>query len=130
MDTNVRATIMCTRHAISSMKKHHFDGHVVNINSIAGHYIPFANFNVYSSSKYTITAFTQSLLTELANLKSGIRITSISPGLVDTAMAGGVQNMPMLKPADVADAVLYAISAPPTVNISELTIQPASEKRL
>ncbi|CAG9791344.1 unnamed protein product [Diatraea saccharalis] len=55
---------------------------------------------------------------------------TISPGLVDTAMASGIKDMPSLKADDVANTVLYALSVPPNVNISEITIQPVGEKRL
>ncbi|CAG9791345.1 unnamed protein product [Diatraea saccharalis] len=115
MNTNSTATIMGTRLAVASMKKNSFDGHLIYINSIAGHYIPTsASFNVYTCSKHAVTAFTR----------------TISPGLVDTAMASGIKDMPSLKADDVANTVLYALSVPPNVNISEITIQPVGEKRL
>ncbi|XP_060806710.1 farnesol dehydrogenase [Amyelois transitella] len=132
IDTNLKAVVFCTRRALASMKKRNFDGHIVNINSIAGHYIPFSSlFNLYPSTKHASCAFTASLLNELADFKNKIKVTSIAPGLVDTAMAEeAAKYFPTLRASDVADAVLYVVSTPPNVNINELSISPVSEKRL
>ncbi|KAJ2942898.1 hypothetical protein O0L34_g15087 [Tuta absoluta] len=134
IDTNLKGLIFCTRHAVASMKKRGVDGHIININSIAGHYIPFAHeFNVYAASKYGVTGFTGSLLNELAAFKNNIKVTSLSPGLVATHMseqAEGLVDFKPLQPKDIADAVIYVVSTPPSVNITELTIQPVQEKRL
>nr|XP_021182594.2 farnesol dehydrogenase [Helicoverpa armigera] len=133
IDINLKGPILCSRHAIASMTKNKFDGHIVNINSIAGHYVPWSSkFNVYASSKYGLTGFSASLLNELADHKNKIKVTSVSPGLVRTALtvAADDSGMPALTPKDVADAVLYVISTPPTVNINELTITPVTERRL
>ncbi|KAJ8713054.1 hypothetical protein PYW08_008358 [Mythimna loreyi] len=132
IDINLKGPILCARHAIASMRSNDFDGHVVNINSIAGHYVPWSSkFNVYTSTKYGITGFTASLLNELSDHNNKIKVTSVSPGLVRTAMATGAEDhVPALRPKDVADAVLYVLSTPPTVNINELTITPVTERRL
>ncbi|XP_072934565.1 farnesol dehydrogenase-like isoform X2 [Epargyreus clarus] len=132
VDINVKGTFMCTRLALDSMTKRGFNGHIIHINSVAGHYIPaHTGFNVYPASKHAITAFTQSLLNELAHMKSKIKVTSISPGLVRTAMAGAHgAGRPALHAADVADTVLYVLSTPPHVNISELTVSAVMDARL
>ncbi|CAH2093718.1 unnamed protein product [Euphydryas editha] len=132
LDINLKGMIMCTRHAISSMKKRHFNGHIININSIAGHYMPFEpSFNVYPSSKHAVTAFTLALNNELAEFKSQIKVASISPGLVHTEMVNDYKgDCPILKPEEVADAIIYVLSTPPNVNISELVIEPTSGRRL
>lgn len=134
VDINLKGPVMCARHAVASMKRASFDGHIININSIAGHYVPFADmFNVYPGTKHAITAFTETLANELAYFNSKIKITSLSPGLVDTDMAprvDGELSFAALSPQDVAEVVLYVLSTPPHVNIKELTITPVSEKRL
>ncbi|XP_049879319.1 farnesol dehydrogenase-like isoform X2 [Pectinophora gossypiella] len=122
MDVNIKAMIFCTRHAVDSMKRRGVDGHVVNINSIAGHYIPFTSeFNVYTSSKYSVTAFTGALANELATFGNKIKTTSISPGLVQTPLSSAFiadfSAVPALQPVDIANAVLYAVSTPPHVNV-------------
>ncbi|KAJ2942897.1 hypothetical protein O0L34_g15086 [Tuta absoluta] len=133
MDVNIRAMIFCCRYAVDSMKKRGVGGHIININSIAGHYVAFSDsFNVYSSSKYAVTAFTQSLFQEMSYFKSGIKITSISPGMVETLMTSESitdSNVPRLQPSDVADTIVYALSTPSHVNITELTVQPVGDIR-
>ncbi|XP_013142644.1 PREDICTED: farnesol dehydrogenase-like [Papilio polytes] len=132
IDINIKGLVICTKYAIASMKKRNFDGHVININSVAGHYIPsLAGYNVYPSTKHAVTAFNSSLLHELADCKHKIKVTSLSPGLVATEMAGKhvTEDVPMLQPSDVADALLYVLSTPPHVNIEELTIGSVLEKR-
>ncbi|XP_075983733.1 farnesol dehydrogenase-like [Anticarsia gemmatalis] len=135
LDINVKGTMLCARHAVNIMKKRDIAGHVVNINSIAGHYIPSAPiFNMYPSTKYAVTGFTAGLLNELVSHKNRTKVTSLSPGLVMTELEGVSDykdmNLPALQPQDVADAVLYVLSTPPSVNIDELTMTSVTEKRL
>ncbi|XP_013167596.1 PREDICTED: farnesol dehydrogenase-like [Papilio xuthus] len=132
IDINFKGLVICTKYAIASMNKRNVDGHIININSVAGHYIPsVAGFNVYPSTKHAVTAFTSSLLGELADCKHKIKVTSLSPGLVATEMVGKhvPEDIPMLQPSEVADALLYVLSTPPHVNIEELTIGSVMEKR-
>ncbi|XP_047538082.1 farnesol dehydrogenase-like [Vanessa atalanta] len=132
LDVNLKGMIMCTRKAVSSMRKRNFNGHIVNVNSIAGHYVPFkSSLNVYPSTKHAVTAFTTALNTELAEFNCQIKVASVSPGLVKTDMVTEFKDdMPILEPEAVADAILYILSTPPTVNITELTIEPTLERRL
>ncbi|XP_050353227.1 farnesol dehydrogenase-like [Nymphalis io] len=132
LDVNLKGMIMCTRKGVSSMRKRNFYGHIINVNSIAGHYVPFqTSLNVYTSTKHAVTAFTTALNTELAEFNSQIKVASVSPGLVKTEMVTEFKNdMPILEPEAVADAILYILSTPPNVNITELTIEPILERRL
>ncbi|CAH0713962.1 unnamed protein product, partial [Brenthis ino] len=133
INVNFCGLVMCSRKAIASMTKRNFDGHIVNINSIAGHYIPFSLFfNVYPATKHAVTAFTATLLNELATVKSKIKVTSVSPGLVKTQLVTDDvgSEVPILQPDDVVDAIVFILSTPPNVNISELSIQPTSEIKL
>ncbi|XP_057657859.1 farnesol dehydrogenase-like [Diorhabda carinulata] len=137
LDVNVLAPCITAREAIKQMKENKIDGHIININSIAGHKIT-QNFqlNLYGSTKHALTVLTEILRLELAQQGSKIKISSVSPGAVKTDMlakaASSTSMSPndfkSLEPADVADAVLYALSTPATVNISELTIQVVGEK--
>ncbi|KAJ3651875.1 hypothetical protein Zmor_017881 [Zophobas morio] len=136
-EVNVMALCICTREAISIMKENDVDGHVIHLNSIAGHQVPnVPNFNVYPASKFAVTALAQSLRQELAREKSRIKVTSISPGLVRTEFQEGVADdgtreilaeMPALTPEAVADAVVYVLSTDPSVQVSELTIRPVGD---
>ncbi|XP_073948792.1 farnesol dehydrogenase-like [Choristoneura fumiferana] len=75
IDINVKGVVMCTRHAVASMRRRRVDGHIVNINSIAGHYIPFEpTFNVYPGTKHAVTGISASLDNELADFGSKLKL--------------------------------------------------------
>ena len=67
LDTNVRGLTQCTREAYRLMKKSDDYGLIVNINSIAGHIVPFTGhlMNVYGASKFAVTALTETIRQEL-----------------------------------------------------------------
>ncbi|XP_046865320.1 farnesol dehydrogenase-like [Drosophila willistoni] len=137
LDTNVLGVSWCTREAFLSQQRRKVnDGHVVIINSILGHGVPFVegfNFNLYGPSKYALTAMTEVLRQEFQNKGTQTKITSVSPGAVDTEIIPenvkkAVTVFPKLRSEDVADAVTYCIQTPPNVQIHELTIKPIGEK--
>ncbi|KAF2888303.1 hypothetical protein ILUMI_17870, partial [Ignelater luminosus] len=129
LDTNVLGLCVATRQAVKSMRDNNIDGHIIHINSIAGHKVPtFPGVNVYAASKYAVTALTETLRQELNFVKSKIKITSISPGgtKTDIIQAADIvltkeledflkSNPTILKPEDIADAVLYVLATPPHV---------------
>ncbi|XP_068911465.1 farnesol dehydrogenase-like isoform X1 [Tenebrio molitor] len=140
LDTNVLALCIATREAVKVMKENKIDGHIVHINSIAGHIVPnFPIVNVYPASKHAVTALTETLRQELNHLGLKIKITSVSPGAVateilevnewtaDSAISEAFKKMPLLQSEDIADSVLYALSTPPQVQVHELTIKPVGE---
>ncbi|KAJ8943906.1 hypothetical protein NQ318_019514 [Aromia moschata] len=125
---NVLGLCIATREAIKVMKANNVDGHIVHVNSLVGHQV-LPGLSAYPASKFAVTALAETLRLELNSLKSKIKITSISPGLVESEI-----NKPeydrhrlfkegkMLKPEDIADGVVYVLSTPPHVQIQELTI--------
>lgn len=142
METNIIGLCLCTREAIKSMKARDiFHGHIINVNSIFGHKVHQAVpgtrpiNGMYPASKYAVTAITECIRQELVYLESMIKVTSISPGLVEDDIVANytanendlVKYMPKLKPEDVAEAVLYAITTPDHVQIHELVIKPMGE---
>ncbi|PSN32246.1 Dehydrogenase/reductase SDR family member 11 [Blattella germanica] len=141
LDVNVLGLSICTREAYKSMKEHEInDGHIVHINSIAGHGLPNnkRNLHMYGASKNAVTQLTEGLRRELVQKKSKIRVTSISPGLVHTEImdAGHLQTFtsrdvftgnPHMQPKDIADIVLFVIGVPPHVQIHELTVIPTGQ---
>jgi len=143
-DTNVRGLLQCTREAYRLMKKADTYGLIININSVVGHSLPnmgVPSWNVYPASKYAVTALSTLIRHELANSDNKkVRITSLSPGYVDTEIvfASGfvdannqptsLVGMPALKAEDIAHSAMFLLSTPYTVNISELTVRPTGEK--
>ncbi|XP_044751238.1 farnesol dehydrogenase-like [Coccinella septempunctata] len=135
-EINVIALCTATREAVRSMKKHKINGHIIHINSVAGHRpIGYVGENVYPASKYAVTALTESLRIEL-KADTKIKVTSISPGLVRSTeifQASGAEIQEIndtelenaaLNPEDVSHAVVYALSTPPHVQVHELMLKP------
>lgn len=76
IELNLFSVCVATREAIRSMRDEGVDGHIVNINSIAGHYVPnIKEFSVYPATKHGVTALTETLRKELIELGSRIKVT-------------------------------------------------------
>ncbi|XP_070502063.1 farnesol dehydrogenase-like [Chironomus tepperi] len=141
LDTNVRGLAHCSREAFRLMKKSDDYGMIININSVIGHQLPFTGFSMsmYGASKYAVTALTETMRQEmLIQENSKIRMSSVSPGYVNTefVVAAGfvpdsttvLEGFPYLVGDDVSKAVMYLLSTPYNVNVTELTIRPVGEK--
>lgn len=95
--------------------------------SILGHRIPdisYPAFGVYPATKHSLTALCQTIRQELSFLKAPIKLTSVSPGMVDTDILTAmnqevISRLPKLGVSDVTDAVVYALSTPDTVRVSK-----------
>uniref|UniRef100_T1H1D4 Dehydrogenase n=1 Tax=Megaselia scalaris TaxID=36166 RepID=T1H1D4_MEGSC len=77
IDTNVLAVVYCVREAYQQMMKNKVDGHVVIVNSIAGHsvpHIPGFNFNIYPASKHAVTAMVETYRQEFSNAGTNIKV--------------------------------------------------------
>jgi NAD(P)-dependent dehydrogenase (short-subunit alcohol dehydrogenase family) len=127
MATNLRSLYLVTRAVLPAMRRRR-EGTIVNIASLAGRN-GFAGGTAYAASKHAVLGFGRSLMLELR--KEGIRVITICPGSVDTGM---LRDQPMLKsdpqrilrPEDVADAVLHAVQLPGRALVSELDIRPTN----
>ncbi|TRZ00962.1 hypothetical protein DNTS_029979 [Danionella cerebrum] len=141
IQVNVMALSLCTREAYQSMKERNIDdGHIININSMSGHrVVNNADVHFYTASKYAVTALTEGLRQELRMAKTHIRATCISPGLVETEFAyrlfsenqdkaaATYKSLKCLEADDVANAVLYALSTPPHVQIGDIQMRPVEQ---
>ncbi|XP_030078964.1 farnesol dehydrogenase-like [Drosophila hydei] len=136
LDTNVLGVTWCTREAFQSLQRRKIDdGHILIVNSITGHHVPVMqhiSLNMYPASKFAVTALTEVLRQEFLTKGTKTKITSISPGAVDTEILNqsklpNIGSFPMLRSEDVADAISYCIQTPPNVQIHELTIKPVGE---
>ncbi|KAG8238105.1 hypothetical protein J437_LFUL012716 [Ladona fulva] len=139
-ETNVFGLFMCTNAAMDLMKETGVnDGHIIHINSIAGHkIIPLTGGCIYGASKHAVTVMTDGLRRELAEANSKIRVTSVSPGLVRTELleASGRKDLqefiakgaPILDDKDISRSVIYALSVPPNVQIHDIMVKPVGER--
>ncbi|KAF5302101.1 hypothetical protein FQR65_LT08652 [Abscondita terminalis] len=133
-DTNVLGLCIATREAVKEMRTNNVDGHIIHINSLAGHRVSTVVVtNVYPASKFAVTALTETLRQELNSIGSKIKITSISPGAVKTEFREvsnlkedleKLSNKPILEANDVADAVTYVLSTPPHVQVHDILMHP------
>ncbi len=108
LDTNLKGVFLCSR-AVLPILKERKGGYVITIASICGKEA-YADISAYCASKFAAVGFTEALLKE--GIDSGVRATSICPGMVDTEMVEGAGVPPeeMLKAEDVAETVLYLLS--------------------
>lgn len=140
LDVNVLALSICTKEAIKLMRECGVDdGHIIHMNSMAGHRVPSIHGSFYSATKHAVTALTEGLRRELAEAKSHIRVSSISPGYVDTDMVRRAsshqpESTPFIKPSlkildaeDIAEAVVYILSTKPHVQIHDIKIRPVEQ---
>lgn len=126
MDTNLTGAFLCCREAARAMGE---EGHIINIGSIAGQ-VAMPNSLAYCASKWGLAGLTKSLAAEMrATNRHGIRVTLLSPGSTDTPLWDGQGWAPprqdMLRPEDVAAAVLGILTQPAHVATDELLLMPA-----
>lgn len=95
-------------------------GHFLLTGSVAGRVaIPGS---LYSSTKWAVTGMSQSLRAELAG--TGVRVTLIAPGMVDTAFFENKPAEGILEEEDIAGAVMWAVEQPERVDVSEILVRP------
>ncbi|MFZ6011264.1 MAG: SDR family NAD(P)-dependent oxidoreductase [Bacteroidota bacterium] len=135
MDINVKGLLYVSRVVVPGMTERKA-GHVINIGSIAGKEV-YPNGNVYCASKFAVDALTRGMRMDLNPF--GIKVTSINPGLVETefsvvrfkgdnARADSVyKGLDPLKAEDIADIILYTLSAPPHVVLADITVFPTAQ---
>ncbi|HEY2204639.1 MAG TPA: SDR family oxidoreductase [Pseudonocardia sp.] len=130
-EVNVLGLLATTQAALPHLKQGTSPS-VVNVSSMSGRRVPTHQSGVYSATKFAVHALGDALRMELAG--HGIRVTTISPGMVDTGIAAdwpaGEYNDRFrerlrsdgLAPQSVADAVLHVLGTPPSVNVVEYAV--------
>lgn len=121
--TNVYGAALTVRANFGELQRRR--GHLLLTGSVAGRKaIPGS---LYSSTKWAVTGMAESVRSELAG--SGVRVTLIEPGIVATPFwddGNGPLEQP-LGPEDVAEAVLWALSQPPRVDVNEILVRPTAQ---
>ncbi|MCK5378709.1 MAG: SDR family NAD(P)-dependent oxidoreductase [Acidobacteria bacterium] len=135
IDTNIKGLLYLTRAVVPGMVERG-SGHVINIGSIAGHET-YPNGAVYCATKHAVAAINRGLAID--TLGTGIRVSSVDPGLVDTEFSivrfhgdqeradGVYKGLTPLSADDVADAVLFCATRPPHANVREMILMPTDQ---
>jgi NAD(P)-dependent dehydrogenase (short-subunit alcohol dehydrogenase family) len=134
IETNLMSYLACTQGAIARMQaagiRH---GLIILVGSISVH-IKAVGESVYNASKGGVASFAETLRKEL--IPHGIRVTLIEPGAIGSAMqpfppeerARLVEDYQLLPPDEVADAILFAATRGPGVDVVTLRIEPLVQK--
>ncbi len=135
IDINVKGLLYVSKALMGGMVSRK-RGHIVNISSIAGHEV-YPKGNIYCASKHAVDAITKGMRMDLYD--TGIRVSSIAPGLVatefsevrfkgDKAKAKKIyQNYIPLQAIDVAETIDFVINRPPHVTIGDILILPTDQ---
>jgi 3-hydroxy acid dehydrogenase / malonic semialdehyde reductase len=137
IDTNIKGLLYITRMVTPGMVRRG-KGHLINLGSIAGKEA-YEKGNVYNATKFAVDGLTQGMRIDL--VEHGIKVTAIHPGAVETEFSlvrfkwdqeesnKVYEGFTPLYAEDVAEAVLFAVTRPPHVNIDDLIIMPAAQAR-
>jgi NADP-dependent 3-hydroxy acid dehydrogenase YdfG len=132
IDVNVRGVLHGIAAALPSMREQG-GGHFVNIASVGAHEVsPTAA--VYCATKFAVRAISEGLRQES---NGDIRVSVISPGVTESELADSIsdpearQTMKTYRsvalPASaIADAIAFAVSQPPQVDVNEIVVRPAA----
>jgi NADP-dependent 3-hydroxy acid dehydrogenase YdfG len=111
-------TIRATRDALIETK-----GHLLLTGSVAGRRA--LQGSLYSATKWAVTGMGESARQDFND--TGVRVTLIEPGMVDTPFFDSPPQIDALKANDVARAVMFAVQQPPHVDVNEILIRPTDQ---
>lgn len=123
IDVNIKGVLYSIHSVLPSMLERS-SGHIINIASVSGFEVTKVS-TVYSATKFAVRAISTGLEKELA--KTGVRVTNISPGMVNTTLTNESSwnnERKKLETKDIAKAVVYAVTQPDYVNVNEITVRP------
>jgi NADP-dependent 3-hydroxy acid dehydrogenase YdfG len=136
IDTNLTGLMLMT-HGVLPLMLQRKSGHVVNVSSV-GARLQNVGSPAYSATKNGVGAFSESLRKECA--KSGIRVSVLLPGLVQTELFAHVddpavrarfgamlESMTPLQPRDVAAAIVFVLEQPAHVSVNEIVVRPTEQ---
>ncbi|BAP32355.1 oxidoreductase protein [Chryseobacterium sp. StRB126] len=132
IDTNIKGYLNAIAAVLPKLLEQR-SGHVLNMGSVAGINIDIGA-GIYHGTKFFVRAITESLRKEVS-VHKGIKISLISPGVINTGWADKVTNKEgaeiaaelnkqAIEPDDIANAVLFAFDQPDNVNVNDIVISP------
>ena len=134
IDVNIKGVLYGIAAALPVFRKQGF-GHFVNLASTAGHLVRPA-MSVYSGTKFAVRAISEGLRQEAGGQ---VRVTIVSPGYVQTELAGSMTNPEMqaqildsmekmaIRPDAIARSIAFAIEQPAEVDVNEIVIRPTAQ---
>jgi NADP-dependent 3-hydroxy acid dehydrogenase YdfG len=111
-------TIRATRDALIETK-----GHLLLTSSVAGRRA--LQGSLYSATKWAVTGMGESARQDFND--TGVRVTLIEPGMVDTPFFDSPPEIDALKAEDIAEAVMWAVTRPPHMDVNEILIRPTDQ---
>jgi NADP-dependent 3-hydroxy acid dehydrogenase YdfG len=127
IDTNLTGTYLMCREALHHLENSP-DGYILNVQS-TGAYRASPGVSLYAASKFGVRALSEALIEEYRN--SNIRLTSVSPGPIDTNIWSHKLEPPsaerrglMLRPSDIADIFVFLLERPRHMHIPDITVTP------
>lgn len=135
METNVLGLLRTTQALLPKLEAGE-GGHIVNVGSIAG-FETYPGGAGYTASKHAVRAISQTMRIDL--LGRPIRITEVSPGMVETEFsmvrfdgdldkaAKVYEGVKPLTGDDVADCIAWAVTRPRHVDVDEIVVRPVAQ---
>lgn len=127
IDTNLTGTYLMCRETLRHLENSP-DGYILNVQS-TGAYRASPGVSLYAASKFGVRALSEALIEEYRN--SNIRLTSVSPGPIDTNIWSHKDEPPtsekralMLRPSDIADIFCFLLERPRHMHIPDITVTP------
>lgn len=134
IESNLMGYVACTKGAIERIKASRTkEGMIILVGSISVH-IKAVGESVYNAAKGGVASFAETLRKEL--IPENIRLTLIEPGAIASAMQPfppeerqrQVEVYKMLPPEQVAEAIMFAATRPPGIDVVTLRIEPLDQK--
>ena len=135
IDSNVKGLLYVSRIIIPKMIEKQ-SGHIINIGSLAGREV-YEKGNIYCATKHAVNAISKAMRIDLN--KTGIKVSEINPGLVETDFSNVrfkgdnnraekvYQGYKALQADDIADIIEFVINRPSHVNIADILVLPQAQ---
>jgi NADP-dependent 3-hydroxy acid dehydrogenase YdfG len=119
--TNVYGCALTIRATMAPLRDS--KGHLLLTGSVAGRRA--LQGSLYSATKWAVTAMGEAARQDFND--TGVRVTLIEPGMVDTPFFDSPPEIEALKADDVARAVMFAVKQPPHVDVNEILVRPTDQ---
>ncbi|WP_441001744.1 SDR family oxidoreductase [Staphylococcus epidermidis] len=138
IDLNIKGVLYGINAALPTMREQQ-SGHFINISSVAGHKTSPGSA-IYGSTKMAVRFLSETLRQEEVQAQSNVRVTVISPGIIDTNLPDSVNDEDVAEhvrkgyealavpPERVANAIAYAINSEEDTSLNEIVIRPTNQE--